>query len=37
MTEIFDAGQVQPSDLVNVKEYIPDIVVDLKYALIRIL
>ena len=32
MTEIFDAEQVQPSDLVNVKEYIPDIVVDLKYA-----
>jgi D-alanyl-D-alanine dipeptidase len=32
MEEIFQIGQKLKSDLVNVKEYIPDIVVDLKYA-----
>lgn len=32
MAEIFHAQAVQKSDLVNVKDYIPDIFVDLKYA-----
>ena len=32
MEEIFQIGQKLKSDLVNVKEYSPDIVVDLKYA-----